>query len=120
MYSENSVLYEKAFKFSIKAIKVSKELQANNEYVMSKQLLKSATSIGANIKESKYAQSKKDFIAKMSISLKEAGETEYWLELFIETNLIDIAIGKKLLKQLAEIIKMLVSSIKTAKENINK
>ncbi|TYB30735.1 MAG: four helix bundle protein [Candidatus Mcinerneyibacterium aminivorans] len=120
MYSENSVLYEKAFRFSISAIKLCKKLQSNNEYVMSKQLLKSSTSIGANIKESKYAQSKKDFISKLNISLKEAGETEYWLELLHETKYISKEKASKLLKDLRELIKMLVSSVKTAKYNLRK
>ena len=120
VYSEKSVLYQKAFRFSISAIKLCKKLKSNNEYVMSKQLLKSSTSIGANIKESKYAQSKKDFISKLNISLKEAGETEYWLELLQETKYITNKKADKLLKDVRELIKMLVSSIKTAKYNLRK
>lgn len=86
---------------------------------MSKQLLKSGTSIGANIKEALAAQSKRDFIAKLHISLKEAFETEYWIELLIKTDYLDKEKGRALLSELGQINKMLSSAIMTTKKNIH-
>lgn len=120
MYPRKSVLYKKAFAFSIQTIELCKLFKKRKEYEIASQLLRSSTSIGANIKESQYAQSKRDFISKMSIALKEAGETEYWLELLLQTKLIEKNKGKPILKSLKEIIKMLISSVKTAKKNLNK
>ncbi|TYB30603.1 MAG: four helix bundle protein [Candidatus Mcinerneyibacterium aminivorans] len=116
---KDNVCYQKAFNYSIKIVKLHKKLKKDkNEYVMSKQLLKCGTSIGANLKEGIHGQSRKDFIAKFSISLKEAEETEYWLDLLKKTGYINKEKHKKLKEDLKEIIKIIVSSIKTAKENI--
>ena len=90
--------------------------EQKREKVLSKQLLRSGTSIGANIREGLEGQSKKDFIAKLSISLKEATETEYWLELLVETEYIDKEQAEKLLSDIREIIKMLNSILKTSRQ----
>ena len=117
MYDENSILYEKAFQFSKRIVSLYKYLaEDKKEYVISEQILRSGTSIGANIKEGKYGQSKKDFISKLNIALKEAGETEYWIELLIETDYLTEKEGQSLLNDLSEILKMLISTLKTSKQ----
>lgn len=88
------------------------------EYILSKQVLRSGTSIGANIKEGIQAQSRKDFLNKMNIALKEASETDYWLELLIETKYIDTDASKYILAECKELNKMLASIVKTTKQNI--
>lgn len=88
-YKDNFV-YDKAFSFAIKVVNLYKYLcDKKNEYVLAKQVLRSGTSIGANIREALEAQNKKDFIHKLSISLEEAAETEYWIELLITTGYIE-------------------------------
>ena len=86
-------------------------------FSLTNQLERSATSIGANIHEANYAQSKADFIAKLQIALKECYETEYWLELFVRTELIDHESAKKIYNNCGTIRRMLIASINTAKEN---
>lgn len=106
--------------FAVRIINLYKYLVSEKkEYVMSRQILRSGTSIGANIKEGKFAQSTADFISKMSIALKEAGETEYWLELLSETDYITVAQYESLKSDCKELIKLLTSIIKTAKSNNN-
>ncbi|SDW52959.1 four helix bundle protein [Lutibacter oricola] len=115
MKKEN-IIKAKSFTFAIEIVRLYKELsQSKQEYVMSRQLLKSGTSIGANVREAEFAQSKPDFISKMSISLKEANETDYWLELLHKTDYINSDIYKKYKLQSSEIIKILVSIVKSAK-----
>jgi four helix bundle protein len=80
-----NVIKEKSFLFAIEIVALYKTLTDQKEFVLSKQLLRSGTSIGANVREAEHAQSKADFIHKLSISLKEANETEYWLDLLYET-----------------------------------
>jgi four helix bundle protein len=87
-----------------------------HEYILSKQILRSGTSIGANIRESYNAQSKADFINKLSIALKEANETLYWLELFLESEIITRDEYDSLLQDLDELIALLTSTIKTSKK----
>lgn len=97
-----------------------KELvQHKREYVLSKQLLRSGTSIGANIKEALQGQSRKDFVAKMSIALKEAVESEYWLDLLYETDYITIELYNSFISKIHEIIRLLSSIVKTTKTTIN-
>lgn len=116
---KESLVYEKAFKFSINIVDLYKYLnQDKNEYVISKQILRSGTSIGSNIKEGLQAQSRRDFLNKMSISLKEASETEYWLELLIATNYIDADASKILITECKEMNRMLSSIVKTTKMNL--
>lgn len=109
---------DKSKDFAIKIIFLYKDLtDKKREFILSKQLLRSGTSIGANVKEANDAQSKGDFISKMSIALKEASETEYWLELLKETDYIDEAIFNDVYNLNKELIKMLTSIIKKSKEN---
>jgi four helix bundle protein len=90
-------------------------LTLKKEYILSKQLLRSGTSIGANIREANNAQSKADYIHKLSISLKESDETDYWLELLNDSNYISLLDFKKLSNQNTDLNRMLTSSIKTLK-----
>ncbi|HDK7160302.1 TPA: four helix bundle protein [Clostridium botulinum] len=115
----NSVAYDKAFSFALDIIELYKNLTLKKrEYVLSKQILRSGTSIGANIKEGINGQSKKDFLSKISIVLKEAEETEYWIELLRYSNYIDDKTSSLLLENCKEIIKILVTTIKTTKMNL--
>ena len=108
----------KSKEFAIKIIRLYQNLTNDKkEFVMSRQILKSGTSIGANIKEANEAQSKADFISKMSIALKEASETEYWLELLNETDYMDKMDFQNIYGLNKELIKMLTSIIKKSKEN---
>ena len=111
---------DKSKQFAVRIIKFSRFLnEEKREYIIAKQIFRSGTSIGANIRESKNAQSDVDFIHKLSIALKEADETAYWLELLVESEIIDNNIFNSLYNDLSEIIALLTSSIKTAKNNIN-
>ena len=113
---KDNILLDKSFIFAVRIVKLYKYLcSQKKEYVLSKQLLRSGTSIGANINE---AQSKNDFISKLSISLKEARETKYWIELLRETDYLTDKEANNILEDLIEVIKLLVSIIKTTKENI--
>lgn len=109
-------LKEKSYTFAIKIVKLSQALVARQkEYVLSKQILRSGTSVGALIRESEFAASKKDFINKLTVSLKEANETEYWLMLLHDTDYLDTKKFETLSAECKELIAMLVSSIKTSK-----
>lgn len=110
---KKSIVKEKAFEFSLRAIDLYKILMDSNEYVLSKQFVKSATSIGANINEALAGQSKKDFIAKMSISSKEARECLYWIELLEYAQFIDYDYTSLKVK-IQELIKILTSIVKTS------
>lgn len=113
---KENIISTKTESFAIKIIKFCKILsEEKREFVISKQLFRSATSIGANVRESHNAQSKANFINKLSIALKEADETAYWLELLIESEIIDKQQFEKLYKDLKEIIAILTASIKTLK-----
>lgn len=109
----------KSFDFSVRCINLYKYLiSEHKEYVLSKQLLRSGTSIGANIAESKEGQSGPDFISKLSISLKEAAESIYWLELLVATGFITERQGESLISDCNELRAMLTASIKTKKTAI--
>ena len=113
----NSVIASKAYSFALEIIKVYKYLlNEKKEYVLSKQLLRSGTSIGANINEAISGQSKRDFIHKLSISLKEATETAYWLNLLKDSEYINHVFYNSLHQSCVEIIKILRSIILTTKE----
>ena len=102
--------------FAVRIIKLTRYLQEDkHEYVLSKQILRSGTSIGANARESNNAQSRADFLSKLSIALKEADETQYWLELLVESDIINKSQFESLNDNLTEIIAMLTVSIKTTK-----
>ncbi len=113
---KENILKIKSKIFAIEIINLYKRLSdEKREFVMSKQLLRSGTSIGANICESEFAQTKPDFITKITISLKEANETNYWLELLFETQYIEQNVFEDLQNKCKELIKILVASIKTSK-----
>ena len=104
--------------FALRIVKLRKYLsETKNEYILSKQILRSGTSIGANIYESEHAQSKDDFLAKLYISLKEANETKYWLELLHLSDYIDDNQYESIINDLGKIIGTLVNIIKKTKEN---
>lgn len=109
----NNVILDKSKVFALQIIKLYKKLIKSNEYILSKQLLKSGTSIGANAREAVRGQSKADFYAKMNIALKECSETEYWLELLYESDYIDKIIFDQLYFDCQELIRILVSITKT-------
>ena len=111
-----SVLQEKSKVFALQIIKVCNEIRQNKrESVLTNQLIRSGTSIGANIREAAYAHGKADFVAKLQIALKECSESEYWLELLIESGDYE---DKVILDQCIEVKKILISSINTAKCNL--
>jgi len=110
----------KSFDFALRIIKLSKYLQnTHKEYILSKQLLRSGTAIGALVKESQYAQSKADFLNKLMIALKEANETKYWIELLWKSNYIDDKMYKSIEPDIVELLKLLISITKTLKNNPN-
>ena len=116
-----SIMLDKAKDFAVEIINMCKNLkEAKRESVLTNQLMRSGTSIGANIHESKYAHGTADFISKMQISLKECYESEYWLELLNRTGYIDDEKYKKILNDCGQIRRMLISSINTVKENSQK
>ena len=110
-------LAEMSMEFSVDIINLVKNLKANRESIISNQIGRSGTSIGANIHEAQYAQGKKDFISKLEIALKEASETGYWLELLHRTKHIDEHFYKELSSKCASLRVMLIASCRTAKEN---
>ena len=112
---KRNVLKEKSFEFAKEIVYLYKNLADKKEFVLSRQLLKSGTSIGANIREAEHAQSKADFINKLSISLKEANETEYWLDLLFETNYLTDEEFQNVKYKIIEILKLLTSIINTSK-----
>ena len=113
----NDKLSEQSLSFSIEIINLVKHLKENRESIISIQIGRSATSIGANIHEANYAHGKADFIAKLQISLKECYETEYWLELFVKSDFISRDEAKNLYNNCGTIRRLLIASINTAKEN---
>lgn len=116
---KESILQQKSISFSIRIINLYKHLSKNkNEYVLSKQLLRSGTAIGALISEGKYAQSTADFVNKLHIALKEANETAYWLLLLSETEFITKEEYRSMNIDCEELLKMLTASIKTVKQSL--
>jgi len=115
MLMKENKLADLSMSFSVQIINLVKELKSKHESVISNQIGRSGTSIGANIYEANYAQGTEDFISKLEIALKEASETGYWLELLYRTNYIDEKTYKTLNEQCATIRVMLIASCKTAK-----
>lgn len=115
---KENLIKTRTFNFSLQIVGVYKERIAEKEFVLSKQLLRSATSIGANVVEAEAAQSKADFISKMSIASKEARETGYWLHLLKESNITGVDLESSLLA-VEEIIKIITSIVKSSKESLN-
>ncbi len=117
---KENILIDKSIDFAARIIKLQNHLvKYKKETVISKQIVRSGTSIGANINEANYGQSKADFISKLHISLKETAETEYWLRLLIKSEFLTIEEGESLLKDCLEIKRLLISSVNTAKKNTN-
>ena len=118
MDNKENVLKDKSYKFALRIVKLYKHLtEEKKEFVLSKQILRSGTSIGANITEGSQAQSKADFIHKISIAHKESFETEYWLCLLRDSEFITNTQAESLLNDCNELQKILTTSIKTAKGN---
>lgn len=113
---KKNIIKDKTFEFAKEIVYLYKNLAKNKEFVLSKQLLRSGTSIGANVREAEYAQSKADFIHKMSIALKEANETEYWLDLLFETKYLSVEEFQSIKNKNIEILKLLTSIINTSKK----
>lgn len=118
MEREN-LIQKKSFEFALKIIDLYKNLKKDNEYILSKQVLRSGTSIGANVEEAIGAFSKKEFASKMGIALKEARETKYWLRLLDKTQLVNFDYAYHL-KESEEIVNILTAIVKTAQQNNQK
>lgn len=117
MEKEN-VVRDKSYVFALRMIKLYKYLsETHREFILSKQAIRSGTAIGALIKESEHAQSKADFIHKMSIALKEANETEYWLMLLKDSDFISKESFQSVVADCRELIKLLVAIVKTSKDS---
>ena len=116
--SQDSIILNKSLKFAARIVKLYQHLsKEKHETVISKQIIRSGTSIGANANEAVYGVSKAEFIAKLQISLKETAETEYWLKLLVMSEYLTEAEGQSLIDDCLEIKRILVSSLKTAREN---
>ncbi len=116
---KENIIKEKSFAFALRIVKLAKYLQSEQkEYILSKQVLRSGTSIGALVREAEHAESKADFIHKMSIALKEANETLYWLELLYESEYLNQQSFDSIHKDSEELVKILVSIVKTTKHEI--
>ena len=113
----NNIIREKSYQFAVRITKLSKYLrQTKRENVISKQLLRAGTSIGANVAESQHAQSRPDFLTKLNIALKEAAETDYWLRLLYETDYLSKDEFQSIFADCKEIEKLLASIVKTTKQ----
>ena len=115
---KENFLLEKSISFAARIVKLQRYLvKEKKEHTIANQIIRSGTSIGANINEANYGQSKADFVSKMHIALKETAETEYWLRLLTMSEYITEDMGKSLLDDCLEIKRILIASINTAKEN---
>lgn len=112
MPNQDNVIQKKSFQFAAKIIGLSKQLQSGGEYIISKQLARSGTSIGANVEEALAGQSRKDFVSKMAIASKESRETRYWLRLLQETQTVK-GDYTEYLGDIEEIIRVLTAIVKT-------
>ena len=118
---KESVVMNKSYAFALRVVKLYKYITIEKkEYVLSKQLLRSGTAIGALIKEGEHAQSKADFLNKMNVALKEANETEYWIQLLRDSEYISIKQSISILEDVLEIIRLLTSIVKTTKTSLKK
>ncbi len=117
MRKEN-IVQNKSFDFALEIVRLVKVLQGDyKEYILSKQLLRSGTAIGALIREAEHAESKKDFVHKMNIALKEANETRYWLDILFKTDFIPERQYETLNDEVTQLIKLLASIVKSSKQN---
>jgi four helix bundle protein len=116
---QENILHTKSYAFAIRIVKLSQYLSTEKkEYILNKQILRSGTAVGALISESEFAQSNADFINKLSIALKEANETKYWINLIHDTQYISSKMFNSLANDIKELISLLVSIIKSLKEKI--
>jgi four helix bundle protein len=114
---KEDVLKEKSFAFSLRAVKLYRYLvDEHREYILSKQLLRSATAIGALVREAKFAHSKADFLNKLTVALKEANETDYWLELLHRSGYLNDTMYRSIRPDIETLLKLLIASTKTVKE----
>lgn len=114
---QGNAIKDKSLRFALRIVRLNKYLRENKrELILSRQLLKSGTSIGAQIREGQYAESRPDFIHKMAIALKEANETEYWLILLHEAGYLDDVMYESMLLDVRELLKLLTSIINTTKK----
>ena len=121
MTQDNPLIENRAYLFALRIVKAYKYLtRQQSEFVLSKQMLRSGTSIGAMMREAKYAQSRADFVGKVSIALKEANETLYWIELLHDSEYIDDITFESIHNEADEITSILASIVKTTKENTEK
>ena len=112
-----NIIETKSYKFAIDIVNIYKVLLEKKEFILSKQLLRSGTSIGANVMEGLRGNSRKDFLFKMNIALKESNETEYWIRLLIDTGYLDMKDNYKLISDCREICRILNSIVKSTREN---
>lgn len=116
--SQDSIILEKSLQFAARIVKLYRYLtKEKHETVISKQIIRSGTSIGANANEAVYGVSKAEFIAKLQISLKEAAETEYWLRLLVLSDYLTADEGQSLIDECVEIKRILIATLKTARQN---
>jgi four helix bundle protein len=111
---KENIILEKSYRFALEMMIVSKKLKEKKEYHLASQLMRSATSIGANVREASAAQTKRDFISKMSIASKEAREAFYWISLINDSKIVDLDYSRHL-QESEEIVKILTAILKTAK-----
>ena len=116
---KDNIIRNRSYAFAVRIVNLYKYLaESKREFVLSKQVLRSGTSIGAMVKESEHAESKADFIHELSIALKEANETEYWLMLLKDTNYLNLLEYEGIKNDISELIKLLASIIKTSKSKV--
>ena len=117
---KKNIIKEKSFAFALRIVKLNRFLsEEKREYVLSKQLLRSGTAVGALVREAEQAESKADFIHKMAIALKEANETDYWVELLYQSKIIDKTGFESIKPDITELLKLLTSIIKSSKTKVD-
>jgi len=114
---KENIIKKKSFDFALRIVKLYQFLCDKKEFVLSKQLLRSGTAIGALVREAEHAESTADFIHKLSIALKEANESDYWIDLLHQSGYLDEVSYKSIQADLLELLKLLVSIIKSSKQN---
>lgn len=114
--TKNNPLKDKSYHFALQIIRTTRKMMAEHEYILSRQLLRSGTSVGANIEEASQGESKADFIHKLAIANKEAVETNYWLRLLRDSEILEHATANSLLSDCRELERLLTSSLKTSKD----
>lgn len=115
---QQNIILEKTYDFALKIVNLYIQLKNENEFILSKQLLRSGTSIGANSEEGAAAQSKKDFISKFSVALKESKEANYWIRLLRDSKLLDAHYANQLLADCDEIIRIITSILRTSRNDV--